>query len=138
VPRIKAETRAGCLVSLQHNSATAALRRLGLDGQKFKASLVYLMRDSHPGTLIQVIKPRALHMIGKFYTTEPKSAGVFSFFFFFFFLSQNRVSLCSPGCPRTHYLDQTGLKLTESAGIKSVCHRHLTKFLYTMSLPIAR
>jgi hypothetical protein len=30
-----------------------------------------------------------------------------SFFFFF----PNRVSLCSPGCPGTHFVDQASLKL---------------------------
>jgi hypothetical protein len=32
-----------------------------------------------------------------------------SFFFFFFF--RDRVSLCSSGCPGTHFVDQTGLEL---------------------------
>jgi hypothetical protein len=34
--------------------------------------------------------------------------------FFFFFLGggfQDRVSLCSPGCPGTHFVDQAGLEL---------------------------
>jgi hypothetical protein len=31
--------------------------------------------------------------------------GVFLFFY------QDRVSLCSPGCPGTHFADQSGLKL---------------------------
>jgi hypothetical protein len=31
---------------------------------------------------------------------------VFGFFFF-----QDRVSLCSPGCPGTHFVDQAGLEL---------------------------
>jgi hypothetical protein len=37
----------------------------------------------------------------------------FTFFFFFFgFLRQDRVSLCSPGCPGTHSaVDQAGLEL---------------------------
>jgi hypothetical protein len=30
---------------------------------------------------------------------------------FFFFFSQDRVSLCSPGCPGTHSVDQTDLEL---------------------------
>jgi hypothetical protein len=36
-----------------------------------------------------------------------------SFFFFFFLvlLFQDRVSLYSPGCPGTHFVDQVGLKL---------------------------
>jgi hypothetical protein len=29
----------------------------------------------------------------------------------FVFVFQDRVSLCSPGCPGTHSVDQTGLKL---------------------------
>jgi hypothetical protein len=32
---------------------------------------------------------------------------LFCFFLFF----QDRVSLCSPGCPGTHFVDQTGLEL---------------------------
>ena len=35
-----------------------------------------------------------------------------SFFLFFFFLC-DRVYLCSPGCPGTHYVDQVGLKLRD-------------------------
>ena len=35
----------------------------------------------------------------------------FFFFFFFFLVFQDRVSLCSPGCPGTHFVDQAGLKL---------------------------
>jgi hypothetical protein len=35
----------------------------------------------------------------------------FCFFVFFFFFLRDRVSLCSPGCPGTHSVDQAGLKL---------------------------
>jgi hypothetical protein len=37
----------------------------------------------------------------------------FSFLFFFFFplVFRDRVSLCSPGCPGTHSIDQAGLEL---------------------------
>jgi hypothetical protein len=35
----------------------------------------------------------------------------FFFFFFFFLVFRERVSLCSPGCPGTHSVDQAGLKL---------------------------
>ena len=31
--------------------------------------------------------------------------------FFFFFFPGDRVSLCSPGCPGTHFVDQAGLEL---------------------------
>ena len=34
--------------------------------------------------------------------------------FFFFFSFQDRVSLCSPGCPGTHFVDQAGLELRNS------------------------
>jgi hypothetical protein len=33
------------------------------------------------------------------------------FFFFGFFVFQDRVSLCSPGCRGTQYVDQAGLEL---------------------------
>jgi hypothetical protein len=38
---------------------------------------------------------------------------VFLFFlgFFCFFVFRDRVSLCSPGCPGTHFVDQAGLEL---------------------------
>jgi hypothetical protein len=35
------------------------------------------------------------------------------FFFFLFFVFPDRVSLCSPGCPRTHFVDQAGLELRD-------------------------
>jgi hypothetical protein len=37
------------------------------------------------------------------------SLSLFLFFVFFFF--RDRVSLCSPGCPATHSVDQAGLQL---------------------------
>ena len=33
--------------------------------------------------------------------------------FFFFFFSRDRVSLCIPGCPGTHSVDQAGLELRD-------------------------
>jgi hypothetical protein len=33
------------------------------------------------------------------------------FLFFVFFVFRDRVSLCSPGCPVTHSVDQAGLEL---------------------------
>jgi hypothetical protein len=35
----------------------------------------------------------------------------FCFFFLFVFVFRDRVSLCSPGCPGTHSVDQVGLEL---------------------------
>jgi hypothetical protein len=48
------------------------------------------------------------------------------------FFFRDRVSLCSPGCPATHFVDQAGLELRNlpasvclpSAGIKAVSHHH--------------
>jgi hypothetical protein len=45
----------------------------------------------------------------------------FLFILFYFLVFQDRVSLCSPGCPGTHSVDQAGLCLP-SAGIKGVRH----------------
>jgi hypothetical protein len=36
---------------------------------------------------------------------------IFVFVFVFLFVFRDRVSLCSPGCPGTHSVDQAGLKL---------------------------
>jgi hypothetical protein len=35
-------------------------------------------------------------------------------FFVLFLFFQDRVSLCSPGCPGTHFVDQAGLELRNS------------------------
>jgi hypothetical protein len=37
--------------------------------------------------------------------------GFFSCFLFLFLLFRDKVSLCSPGCPGTHSVDQAGLEL---------------------------
>jgi hypothetical protein len=36
------------------------------------------------------------------------------FYFNFFLVFRHRVSLCSPGCPGTHSVDQAGLELRNS------------------------
>jgi hypothetical protein len=49
--------------------------------------------------------------------------GLVLVFWFLFF--QDRVSLCSPGCPGSNFEDQAGLKLRNlpaSAGIKGMHH----------------
>jgi hypothetical protein len=49
------------------------------------------------------------------YHTASQSFCLFVFclflFLFFVFLSRDTVSLCSPGCPGTHFVDQAGLEL---------------------------
>jgi hypothetical protein len=43
---------------------------------------------------------------------QPSDTNLFVFCFFWFGLVfQDRVSLCSPGCPGTHSVDQAGLEL---------------------------
>jgi hypothetical protein len=41
----------------------------------------------------------------------PDAATLFCFVLFFVLVFRDRVSLCSPGCPGTHFVDQAGLKL---------------------------
>jgi hypothetical protein len=40
-------------------------------------------------------------------------------FFFLFLVFRDRVSLCSPGCPGTHFVDQAGLELRNSSASAS-------------------
>jgi hypothetical protein len=58
-----------------------------------------------------------------------RSSWVTLFFFFFWLVFRDRVSLFSPGCPGTHFVDQAGLELRNppasefpSAGTKGVHH----------------
>jgi hypothetical protein len=55
----------------------------------------------------------------------------FLVFFFFFFFFLDRVSLCNPGCPGTHFVDQAGLELrnppasaSQVLGLKCGVHHH--------------
>jgi hypothetical protein len=41
------------------------------------------------------------------------------YFIFVFFFFQDKVSLYSPGCPRTHSVDQAGLKLRNQPAFAS-------------------
>jgi hypothetical protein len=50
-----------------------------------------------------------LHILGWRNDSMVKSSGYS--FFFFFWVFQDRVSLCSSGCPGTHFVDQAGLEL---------------------------
>ena len=42
---------------------------------------------------------------------SPNNSANFENFFFSFFFFHDRVSLCSPGCPGTHSVEQAGLEL---------------------------
>jgi hypothetical protein len=53
----------------------------------------------------------------------------FGFFGLFWFVFRDRVSLCSPGCLGTHFIDQAGFELP-SAGIKGVCHHTRLSFVF--------
>jgi hypothetical protein len=46
----------------------------------------------------------------------------FEFYFLIFFIFQDRVSLCSPGCPGTHSVDQAGFKLRNPPASASQVH----------------
>jgi hypothetical protein len=51
-------------------------------------------------------------LCGLFLGIQPVCIQPVSFFFFFFFLVfRDKVSLCSPGCPETHSVDQASLEL---------------------------
>ena len=72
-----------------------------------------------------------LHSIGK--RSSKSWEWDFSFFFFLlvfvvvvFFL--NRVSLCSPSCPGTHFVDQAGLELRNPPGMSSFIIDHYMMF----------
>jgi hypothetical protein len=45
------------------------------------------------------------------YKSVPPYQLIFGFFCCFVFVFRDRVSLCSPGCPGTHFVDQAGLEL---------------------------
>jgi hypothetical protein len=58
------------------------------------------------------------------------------YFILFYFIFQDRVSLCSPGCPGTDFVDQAGLELrnlpasASCAGIKGVRHHARVLLLF--------
>jgi hypothetical protein len=65
-------------------------------------------------SLQQGTKTKSCQELGAVHTREVEAGrsevqGVF--FFFFFLVFRDRVSLYSPGCPGTHFVDQAGLEL---------------------------
>jgi hypothetical protein len=58
---------------------------------------------------------------------------LFLFFFFFFFLVfRDMVSLYSPGCPRTHFVDQAGLELRNLPASASRAPPHSAFFIFLL------
>jgi hypothetical protein len=55
------------------------------------------------------VMARKAHEFKRLWTLQ--TWGFFFFFFFFFLVFRDRVSLCNPGCPGTHFVDQAGLEL---------------------------
>jgi hypothetical protein len=103
--------------------------RPGLQGRSQDVGDLKL-RDICQGELhtASLTSPTERHMLQ---ATKPEGQNnVFCFLGFFFFLVfRDRVSLCSPGCPGAHFVDQAGLKTQKSAclcllsaGIKGVRH----------------
>jgi hypothetical protein len=70
---------------------------------------------------------------------------LFGFFVLFSFF-RNRVSLCSPGCPGTHFVDQTGLELrnlpasaSQVLGLKACATTAQPRsFFKNMNMPVDR
>jgi hypothetical protein len=62
--------------------------------------------------LVLVLQGRPIFPILKEYRQPPGSGG--AHFFVCLFCFWDRVSLCSPGCPGTHSVDQAGLELRNS------------------------
>jgi hypothetical protein len=64
------------------------------------------------------------------------------YIYFYFLVFRDRVSLCGPGCPGTHCVDQAGLELrnppasASSAGIKGVHHQ--APLIYTFKRGLRR
>jgi hypothetical protein len=64
------------------------------------------------------------------------------FILFFFFCFFETVSLCSPGCPGTHAVDQAGLELrnlpasaSQVLGLKA-CRHHAQLVFYTFNVKL--
>jgi hypothetical protein len=79
--------------------------------------------------------------------TPFSSSNYYHYYLLLFCFFRDRVSLCSSGCPGTHFVDQAGLELRNppasappspppSAGIKGVCHHRLACINYIKSFNI--
>ena len=63
---------------------------------------------------VLAVEPGLLQEQQMLLTMEPPGPPAVRLFPPPFFLGGDRVSLCSPGCPGTHYLEQATFKLTEA------------------------
>jgi hypothetical protein len=74
---------------------------------------------SHTKTL----QPKRAHTAVTYNTSTREDKAVSSRYkiLFFFLVFQDRVSLYSPGCPGTHFVDQAGLKLRNPPASASKC-----------------
>jgi hypothetical protein len=80
------------------------LRGRGRRISEFEASLVYRVSSrTAEATQRNPISKNKQHFYSFMFCLD--------FFVVFVFVFQDRVSLCSPGCPETHSVDQAGLEL---------------------------
>jgi hypothetical protein len=73
--------------------------------------------DPHPTPLCHHMTPKP----------NQRTHSFFFFFSLFLFFERDRVSLYSPGCPGTHFVDQAGLELRD---LPASASRVLGTFLY--------
>ena len=90
-------------------------------------------------TLLKPLKSECSFQILCFFSPSFSLSFLFSFLFLFFFFLffQDRVSLCSPSCPGTHFADQASLKLrnlpssaSQVLGLKSCTNSALFTILF--------
>jgi hypothetical protein len=92
-------------VRRRHNVLTGDCRRPWLSDKATKQNKQgHLQKVQASDTAL--CKPATLHS-----ASLPCFFFFFGFFFFFFLVFRDRVSLYSPGCPGTHFVDQAGLEL---------------------------
>ena len=74
---------------------------------------VAVFRHSRRGRQIPSQMVVSLHVVAGNWTQDlwKSSSQYFLVFFFWILFFRDRFSLCSPGCPGTHSVDQVGLKL---------------------------
>jgi hypothetical protein len=117
------------LLNLQHHSLVLSNMRVNLNTSDF-CFLTIIGRTC----VTEVFFPSslALHRLPYSYSNPVSSCCLCEFVCLccFLFPFQDKVSLCSLGCPRTHSADQAGLELTERSacfclpriGVKDVHH----------------